>query len=293
MKDLAPRVAVAAVGIPAVAALLYAGGWVLGVPLALLAAVAAAETFRMAACRGVRAFAWIGYVAAAGLTLAAVALPDFTAFAPAALAGLAGLALLLLAVALVARGVDEAPLGAVAVTFFGAAYAALPLASLALLHALPEVRGWGPLSPFPWAGAAVVALPLAATWVGDSAAYFAGSAWGRKRLAPSISPGKSWVGAWAGVAGASLAGGAWWWVVRDLVPGVPVPGLGVALGLGAVLGVGAIVGDLAESLLKREAGVKDSGALFPGHGGALDRLDALVFTLPLAYGLLVWLGRAP
>lgn len=288
MKDLGPRVAVAAVGIPAVFALLYAGGWVLGVPLALVAALGAGELFRFAECRGVRPLTWIGAPAAGAVVLASVARPDFVLLAPWVLGGLFGLVLLSLTVALWARGAAGSPLSAVAVTLFGALYAGVPLAALVLLHALPTSYAWGPLRPFPWAGFVAVALPLAATWVGDSAAYFAGSAWGRSRLAPTISPGKSWVGAWAGVLGAGLAGWVWWMVARDLLPGLPLRDAAGAVGVGALLGLGAIVGDLAESLLKREAGMKDSGHLFPGHGGVLDRLDALVFTLPLAFALL-WL----
>ena len=78
----------------------------------------------------------------------------------------------------------------------------------------------------------------------------------------------------------------WLLVARAVMPNIPFRGLVVAAGMGVVLGIGAIFGDLAESLLKREAGVKDSGSIFPGHGGVLDRLDALAFTLPLAYALL-------
>lgn len=289
MKDLAPRAAVAAVGIPAVFGLLYAGGWVLGVPLALLAALGAGEVFRFAECRGVRPLTWLGAPAAAAVVLAAVARPEFVAVAPWILGGLVALMGVALIVALRSPGPKGAPLPAVAVTLFGVMYAGLPLAAMVLLHALPSAHGWGPLRPSPWAGLVAVALPLAATWVGDGAAYFAGTAWGRARLAPNLSPGKSWLGAWAGVLGAALAGWAWWMVARDLLPGVPIRTAATAGGVGAALGVAAILGDLAESLLKREAGMKDSGHLFPGHGGVLDRLDALVFTVPLAYGLLWFL----
>jgi len=288
VKDLGPRVAVAVVGIPAVLGLLYLGGWALGVPLALAAALGAGELFRFAECRGVRPLGWLGMAGAAAVVAAAVALPDFPRLAPWVLGGLLGFLLVALAVALWARGPKGAPLPAVAVTLTAVVYVGLPVATVVLLHALPAGQGWGGVRPSPWEGTLVVALPLAATWIGDAAAYFAGTAWGRSRLFPSVSPGKSWVGAWAGVLGAAAAGAAWWLVVRDTLPGLPVRSTTAAALLGAALGVGAILGDLVESLLKREAGVKDSGHVFPGHGGMLDRLDALVFTFPMAYALL-WL----
>jgi phosphatidate cytidylyltransferase len=100
------------------------------------------------------------------------------------------------------------------------------------------------------------------------------------------------VGVWAGLAGAGAAGVAWWAVAGTLLPHQPVQSPIAAAGIGVLLGVGAILGDLAESLLKREAGVKDSGAVFPGHGGVLDRLDALTFTLPTAYAALMLLEIA-
>ena len=145
--------------------------------------------------------------------------------------------------------------------------------------------GWS--SGSAWAGALVVALPLAATWLGDAAAFFVGSAWGKGGLAPSISPNKSWVGVWGGLGGAAVAGVVWFLVSGPRLPGLPVAGVLPAASIGALVGLAAIVGDLAESLLKRGAGVKDSGRLFPGHGGVLDRLDALIFTLPTAYAALL------
>ena len=290
MKDLGARLAVAAVGIPAVLGLLYAGGWVLTVPLAVIAALGAGEVYRFAEARGVRPFSWLGMVGAAALVVCAGLRPDFRAWAPWAFGLLGGLTVASLKYALLTRGPKGSPLGAVSVTLFGAVYAGLPVGFIALLHAMPTRLGWGKLDASPWLGLMVVALPLAATWIGDGAAYFAGSAWGKKKLFPSVSPGKSWVGAWAGTAGAGTAGAIWFLVVRPFLPGLPLPGVGVAAGVGAILGMAAIMGDLVESLLKREAGMKDSGRLFPGHGGVLDRLDALAFTLPTAY-VVLWIAE--
>lgn len=134
---------------------------------------------------------------------------------------------------------------------------------------------------------------LALVWVADIGAYFAGRAFGlrltRSRLAPSISPGKSWEGVWGGLLGALVLGFAW--TFADAAWPLLGPSFyGLMLGQGAwflVLAVTfmvsmSVVGDLVESLIKRSAGVKDSSGLLPGHGGVLDRIDALLPTLPLA-----------
>lgn len=288
MKDLGARLAVAGIGIPVLLFLLYHGGWVLGAPLAIVAGLGARETYRFAECRGTRPFTRLGMLAAAALVAASVLKPDFPSFAPWALGGLGLLVAVTLTLALFLRGPGGSPLGAVAVTLFGALYVGLPLACMVLLHTMPARVGWGALHPSHWMGLMVNLLPLAATMFGDAMAYFAGSAWGHRRLLPSVSPGKSWVGAVAGVSGAAVAGVIWLAIADRHLPGMPLEGFATAAALGAVLGVGAILGDLAESVMKREAGMKDSGHLFPGHGGVLDRLDALTFTLPLAYALF-WL----
>jgi phosphatidate cytidylyltransferase len=118
---------------------------------------------------------------------------------------------------------------------------------------------------------------LGVVWVADTAAYFTGRAFGRHKLAPHISPGKTWEGA----AGAAVAVAVYWYGVVLLAPGI---GANAASGLALVLVMTAvsIEGDLFESWMKRTAGVKDSGTLLPGHGGVLDRVDALTSTLPLA-----------
>ncbi len=126
-------------------------------------------------------------------------------------------------------------------------------------------------------------------WAADVFAYFGGKAFGRRKLAPSISPGKSWAGAYAGAVGVMLVGALW--VLADQSFLVDSPSLYSSLqnrygwaGLIAVWGLTAlsVVGDLVESLVKRSAGVKDSSNLLPGHGGVLDRIDALLPVLPVA-----------
>lgn len=121
-------------------------------------------------------------------------------------------------------------------------------------------------------------------WVADSAAYFAGRAFGRHKLAPSISPGKTW----EGVAGAVLAVLGVGWLLNKKALALGLPALNPQWLLPQLLLITAvsIIGDLFESMLKRQAGVKDSGSMLPGHGGVLDRLDSLISTLPLAFTLL-------
>lgn len=284
---MAKRWAVAIVGIPAVLGLLYLGGWWLAVPVALFAALGALEIYRLAERSGIAPLGPLGAVLAAALVLLAAWRPTFAEFAPFGLALLGGGATLALAGTMAWRWPGGRPLGAVAVTLFGSIYTGLSLAVVPLMHALPETRAWTDVSSGAWGGLVLVALPLAATWLGDALALFAGTAWGRGGLAPTISPRKSWVGVWAGLFGAGVAGVAWLLIARTVLPGIPIEAPATAAGVGIVLGIFAIVGDLAESLLKREAGVKDSGTFFPGHGGVLDRLDALVFTLPAAYATFV------
>jgi phosphatidate cytidylyltransferase len=124
---------------------------------------------------------------------------------------------------------------------------------------------------------------LALNWIGDMAAYYVGSLAGRHKMAPRISPGKSWEGAAASVVVSCAFG------VLYLGRFIPQTDWVTAVALTAAASIAGQLGDLCESAIKRGAGVKDSGALLPGHGGWLDRVDASLFTLPVVY---LWLSRA-
>jgi phosphatidate cytidylyltransferase len=146
------------------------------------------------------------------------------------------------------------------VTWIGAAgFAVLVPAGLAMLALAPLQ----------------VLLVLVLVWIADSAAYFVGRAWGRRKLAPSISPGKSWEGAIGGVVGV---------LVYAIICGyfIGITGWAAFLGSAVLLAMVSIAGDLFESAAKRQAGVKDSGSLLPGHGGILDRIDSATAVLPIA-----------
>ena len=124
-------------------------------------------------------------------------------------------------------------------------------------------------------------LVLAVAWVADTAAYFAGKRWGRRKLAPAISPGKTWEGAAGGLIGAA----AYAMILSIFVAGAQANRMAAFIGAATLLVVVSIVGDLFESAAKRQAGVKDSGALLPGHGGILDRIDSATAVLPVAAAL--------
>ncbi len=124
---------------------------------------------------------------------------------------------------------------------------------------------------------------LAVNWIGDTGAYYVGRRFGKNKLAPIVSPGKSWEGAAASAATAVLFGLVY---LPLTIPGTP---LWVAIAVSVVANAAGQIGDLAESALKRAAGVKDSGTLLPGHGGVLDRLDSSLFSIPVVYTLVVLL----
>lgn len=262
------RLLTAAVLVPiALAAIFKLPGWAFFLLVAALLEWAAFEYAALGRCRSPRA-PWSALlaltpVAAAGLAWGLTpghAVDGFHALALAATVALpVGIAVLLSGMP-----IEETHFAAGAIGF-GIAYFAVPIASLYRLQ-----------QHDPW----VLFLLLAIVWLGDTAAYYVGSAWGRHKLAPVVSPKKSWEGAAAGLA-TSIAATAVWSVWRlghfDLV----------LLGIGAATAVASQLGDLVESLWKRGVGVKDSGGVLPGHGGILDRMDAMLYAAPTLL-LLLW-----
>jgi phosphatidate cytidylyltransferase len=276
VSELAKRTLFAVGAIPVVLAAVWFGGAALAVLLSVAAALAAWEYGRLAEAAGQRPMTvWLVSLAAL-LPLGAHAALLGLWIPPLAMVAL--LAPLLLAVAMWTRGATGRPLEATATTLFGAWYTG---GMLAFAYALRYHRfAIGAL-----AGTLLLMLPVVLTWVNDSGAFFFGKRFGKRKLMPSISPGKTIAGA-VGAAATCLVG-TWAYFEFLLVPyanlGLSWAGLAV---FGIAISAAAQVGDLAESLLKRQAGVKDSSNLIPGHGGVLDRLDSLIFTIPLGYVLL-------
>lgn len=124
---------------------------------------------------------------------------------------------------------------------------------------------------------------MATVWISDTAAYFTGRAWGKRKLAPGISPGKTWEGVAGALVAVTFYAVAWSYIAGEKAHGL------LLVPLLLVLVLMGIIGDLFESLMKRHAGVKDSGNILPGHGGILDRIDALTSTLPIAALALLFL----
>ncbi len=292
-SELAQRVAVVLLGVPVAAAAVYLGGWALGAALAAVAAGGTFELYRLAGHRGVRPFVLPGVLAAALLVLTAASRPDPLFSAPLLWSLLLVLLLAAAVAAIFTHGVDGHPLLAVSVTVAGALFTGGTLAYALYLRHLPlDPAVWPATDPArsAWAGRALVAYPVLLTWMNDSFAFFGGRRWGRHKLAPAVSPGKTVEGALVGLVGTALLGAVYAGLVFQRWLGLPI---GVLAGIGGAVVISLIaqLGDLAESLIKREAGVKDSGRIFPGHGGILDRFDALFFSIPATYWYLALVLR--
>ena len=276
--NLVRRIAFAVVAIPAVIGIAYLGRWTLAGLLAVAGALGARELYGFARAQGIEPHGRTGMAAAALAPLAWAV----TLFAPGFLAQLIRdgfllvvLVLGVLLLALARRGPTGRPLTAAAVTLLGVLYPGFLLSyALVLRHPHP-----GPFANDAAVGMAMLGFPLVITWVGDTAAMAGGMTFGGPQLAPVASPNKTWAGFWSGLFAAvalSLIYAAL--VFRRAGVTVNVP---EAIVFGAVVSLAGQVGDVAESLLKREIGVKDSSTLIPGHGGVLDRLDSLTFVLPV------------
>jgi phosphatidate cytidylyltransferase len=293
VSELTRRVLFAVVAAPLGVLVVFYGGAALAALLAVVSAVGAWEFFRIARATGLTPMDDIG-VALAGIVPVLVH-ARYLRLYELPLAGMAVAALILLALSIWTRGVSGKPLGAVASTVFGIVYTGgmLSFAYAIRYHdyvigTVNVPLGGGLLVP---AGGLLLLFPLLLTWSTDIGAYVVGRAFGKRKLIPSVSPGKTVAGAVGGLVITAVVA---WSYARYLL--TPATQLGFVRGgavlFGLLVSIAAQIGDLAESLLKREAGVKDSSHIIPGHGGVLDRFDSLLFVLPVAYlllnTLLVW-----
>jgi len=258
LSDLPARIAVGAPALAVVVAAVIVGDAALAALLAVAAGLAAWEAARLLTDSK---SAGVTTGVLAGGIVVAVALWEREALAPAVAVAFG--VLVLGAIFSGREGGRIVPVlaGTMAVVWVGGG-----LAHAALLRDLDH-------------GGALVLLVLVGTFVGDTAAHLLGSVFGKTPLAPSISPNKTVEGLVAGIVGGTVA------VVCVALAAEPWLGIGEAALIGLGVAVAGPLGDLWESVIKREAGVKDSGTLLGAHGGVLDRVDALLFTVPLGYYL--------
>ena len=279
MSELAKRILAALVAAPLALAMIYVGGLPLAAFLAAVSAGCAWELYRIARAGAIDPLDPLG-IPLAGAVPLAVYSASIGVFRP-SLAVAAVALLVILAAVIWARGTQGRPLAAAAVTVLGVLYTGGMLSFGYALREYPYAIG-------DRAGSVLVAFPLVLTWASDIGAFFVGRTVGGRKLIPAVSPGKTVSGALGGVATTIIA--SWLYVRFALAPMASLTmTLPATLLFGFVVSVAAQIGDLAESLLKREGNVKDSSRLIPGHGGLLDRLDSLLFVLPVAYLLFGWL----
>ncbi len=257
---LFPRVLTAVIGIPLLLGFIHAGGMAWAAFMTALSAWCAYEYGLILAAGGRPVQRWTALLCAAALA------------ASVALGGLNGAVLTAVVAAVLLREMFSAvrSLERISFTLFGVLLTGWLLAHLALVRDLrPD-------------GEKLTYLLFAGVWIMDTAAYVVGKTLGRHRLAEGLSPRKTWEGAIAGFLGAVVGAAL---MARLLRP--ESVGLGAAAVLGVIIGVSGQLSDLAESLVKRAVGAKDSGTLLPGHGGLLDRFDSLLLAAPAVYYFLI------
>jgi phosphatidate cytidylyltransferase len=267
------RVLTAVVLVPLVLLLVFLGPfWLISVAVGTVALLALWEYLTLADAFGAKTPRIASSIAVAALFL-------FTFLRPDVITPLLGVIALALLIVCAFRSPLPRVLPDTAYSVFGVLYVGLTLTTIPLLSQQEN-------------GSSLLVFLFLAVWMGDIAALYIGRKWGRRKLAPAISPGKSWEGSIASIAGSLIVTGLLLWLATVLqahgVATLSYPGPVFRwLVLAAVLNAAAQVGDLVESAIKRGAGVKDSGTLLPGHGGVLDRIDALLVAAPVLWYALV------
>lgn len=275
-RGLARRAATAAWGIPLVVLIVWLGGYWLLAGVGALIIIGQLEFYRMAARAGYQPIWEAGLAAGAWLAIAAAWPAAWPArWEPFVLPGLLAYTIL----TQLRRGHPDRSLVNTGLTVLGVLYVAYLATYIIRLRALPVASG-GPPSPIP------ALLVICAVWAADTAAYFVGLSVGRHKLLPRVSPHKSREGAVAGIAAGVVAGLIVAWIA--VAASLAAPPAALAAVVGGLCAAASIVGDLWESSIKREVGVKDAGWVLPGHGGMLDRFDGLLFAGVAGYAAMRW-----
>lgn len=279
------RIITGLIGIPIVIALVF---WPGGVPFAVFIAIASyiglSEVYKGAKKHNLHAQTTLGLTAAMLLMYFGwKSGPELPQMVPI----FASLTLLALVFDIMRK--HRAPLANVSTTLFGVAYVALLMLHFIWLRGLKLNYPWDgspggihSLKIFSHPiehGALLVMFVLFTSWALDTGAYFVGKFYGKNKLAPRLSPGKTWEGSVGGFVSAMIIA-----AIAAAIIHMPQPH---GLILGALIGISGQIGDLTESAIKREIGVKDFGSIMPGHGGVMDRLDSLLFTVTITYWYIV------
>ncbi len=277
MSNMLTRILVALVGIPLMVWICLEGGWIFSLLVALLCAQGLREFYALSISKAAQPQVPLGTVMAALVPLLVHlrAMPGGTdLLLPFALAGI----LILMTLELWRK--KPHPFLNISVQLSGFLYVVLLLSSLVLVRDFSAESGLllssGMSLRSGWQGYLIL-CSFIGVWSGDSFAYFAGLAFGKHKIFPRVSPKKSWEGSIAGFFGSILA---FHLASHFMLPELP---MWHGFALGAVIGIVGPIGDFVESLMKRDAAIKDSGSLIPGHGGVLDRFDSLLFVAPIIY----------
>ncbi len=266
--ELIRRLAVAAVAIPlTVGLVLWASPFLFFLVLGVLVVLAQFEFYRLFPSMPFDTGIWMGLSAGTGL-LYVIYLKSTGAVPPETLEVVGALLLLTVMGGTVLTG-GAARIGQLAIVWLGIMYIPFLMGTILLIRGIPGGARW-------------ILYLLALTWIVDAGGYFVGKAFGRHKMAPTLSPGKTWEGA----VGGAVAGIIFSLLVVSWLP-APLTRMAV-FWIGLLLSISGQIGDLVESSFKRQAGVKDSGLLFPGHGGMLDKVDSLIFNAPVLYGVLIF-----
>jgi len=266
--ELIRRLLVASIAIPLIVGLvLWASPFHFFLVLGILVILAQYEFYRLFPAIPVDSGLWMGLSAGAGF-LYVIYLKSTGSVPPETLDAVIALLLLTaLGGTLLSGGVDR--MAHLPVVWLGIMYVPFLMGTLLLIRGIPGGAHW-------------IVYLLALTWIVDAGGYFVGKALGRHKMAPRISPGKTWEGA----AGGAIVGILFSVAVARYLPGHT--SRVAMLSIGVLLSVTGQIGDLVESAFKRQAGVKDSGHFLPGHGGMLDKVDSLLFNAPVLYGILIF-----